>query len=407
MYIKVLKEQEFSEFAKKHVLKSYHQTSNYGNLMTKYGYTKEYIGLCDDNDKIVAASLILFKKLGLLYKYGYAPKGFLMDYYDEELINTFTNLLIKHYQYSQVSFIRINPEISIGDINYKKNFVTTYNTNRDIISNLTNNGFVKINSIASFEAIIPKFNAIIKTKKYNFNELNKNHKANILKANRKGLKLVKGNYEDISTLYEFIKHKKNRPLSYYQDYYQAFKDNADIFLVKIDYNEYLLNVRKLYEEEEQRNTRLYNQLMKKNNERHLMAKMDSDRVLEMYKNEIIEATIGARDNVDKTIAGLMCIRFENRVNIVISGYDKKYRNFAPNYFLHDEVIKHYQRDFDYLELNGITGNRNDKKYKGLNEFKLGFKPEAYEFIGEFDLIISKQGYNYLQVIGLLKKEFKK
>ena len=33
-------------------------------------------------------------------------------------------------------------------------------------------------------------------------------------------------------------------------------------------------------------------------------------------------------------------------------------------------------------------------YYGLNQFKLGFKPALFEYIGEFDLPIDKNKYNY-------------
>ena len=235
MYIRELTEYEFTYFASRHILRNYHQTSNYAKLMSKHGFTYEFIGLFNNNDDLIGASLILFKKVFKFTSYGYAPKGLLMDYYNEDVINEFTRLLKEYYLVKNVAFIRINPEISIGTINYDKNYVIDYNSNRKIINYLRNAGLELNNNTSGFDSIIPKYNAIIKTDKYNFNNIAKNHRKEILKGERKGLELIKVDESYLPYLHEFIKKKKDRPLKYYEDYYEAFKDNVDLFLVKINY----------------------------------------------------------------------------------------------------------------------------------------------------------------------------
>ena len=81
---------EFDEFSKNHPLGSYHQTSNYAITASEEGYDYELLGLKDEDNNLVAASLILLKKMGLFFKYGYAPRGFLIDYYNTDLLTRFT-----------------------------------------------------------------------------------------------------------------------------------------------------------------------------------------------------------------------------------------------------------------------------------------------------------------------------
>ena len=76
---------EFDNFSFNHPLSSYHQSSSYALKMAEQGYEYDLLGLIDDDDNIVAASLILSKKLGMFNRYGYAPKGFLIDYYNPEI----------------------------------------------------------------------------------------------------------------------------------------------------------------------------------------------------------------------------------------------------------------------------------------------------------------------------------
>ena len=182
----------------------------------------------------------------------------------------------------------------------------------------------------------------------------------------------------------------------------------DLFLVSIDSSEYLINSRKLYEEELERNTLLNEEIKRKNTKKIINKKMNSDRKLLAYKNDIQEA-IELNKKKDKIyIAGALVIKYKNRVYILISGYDTKYKSFAPNYFLHYEIMKYYQQEFDYIDLNGMTGDfTNENPYKGLNEFKLGFNPKVYEYIGEYDLPIIGTKYKKLRMNGYLAKTFNK
>jgi len=114
---------EFNNFAYNHPLGSYHQTSNYALLASENGYDYDILGYVDEYNNIHAAALILSKKIGK-YRYGYSPKGFLIDFYNTELVTSFTTAIKKYYHKKGFVFIKINPEISVGSINYKnKNII--------------------------------------------------------------------------------------------------------------------------------------------------------------------------------------------------------------------------------------------------------------------------------------------
>ena len=92
MYIKELTNAEFNLFTDSYPYFSIYQTSEYGFIMNTQNYTSLFLGLIDDNKKVVAASLILIEKEGM-FKYAYAPKGFLIDYNNKELVKEFTKLV--------------------------------------------------------------------------------------------------------------------------------------------------------------------------------------------------------------------------------------------------------------------------------------------------------------------------
>lgn len=409
MYLKELTTHEFTEFQNNHPLSNYHQTINYALLMSEVGYEYDLIGYVDDYEKIVAASLILLKPIGIKCFYGYAPRGFLIDYNNEPLVSNFTNALKKYYYEKNVIFIKINPNVKINEID-NKTFEKLYNTNEDITYLLKSSGYKKLKDNLYFEAQLPRFKAIVDLKNSDSKYFDKNTKNKIKKGIRKGLTFEKCSKDKIHYFYEFIKNKKDKNEYFYQDYYTVFeKDNSiDLFLVSIDYNSFLQNSHYLYNAELDRNTLLNEKLSRNNNNKTINAKMNSDKNLLSYKNDIMEATKGLSDNKSIYLAGALVIKHKDTATVIMSGYDKNYKRFAPNYFLHYSLIKYYKDKYNYLDLNGIVGDfNNENPYTGLNRFKLGFNPNIYEYIGEFDLIVEPKSYQILLENGILAKEFNK
>lgn len=404
MYIKELNIAEFNAFANTCPISSHYQSSDYALLMAENNYEYDLLGFVDELGVIKAACLILIKKLDMTHKYGYSPKGFLIDYFDADLIETFTHK-IKEYYNKRLVFIKINPEIAIGEIN-KKSKITNYNQNIIIRDYLKNIGYTKLKDNLYFEALFPRFNAIINLKEYDFNKLNKNTKNKIRKAEKKGLIFEHTGREGIDTIIEFNNSKENS--YFYKNYYNIFSknNNCEVFLIKIDYEQYLINSKRLYDQELIKNNELSEKLINNSNEITISQKMNSDKNLLSYKNDIEIATIGLRENKTTYVAGALIIKYQKRINIVLSAYNHLYKNFNANYYLFYKIIEEYKQEYKFLDMNGITGDFKDNNpYKGLNEFKIGFNPNIYEFIGEFDLILNEKVYNTLNKKGTLAKEF--
>ena len=100
---------DFEKFVDNHPLRNYAQTSKYAKVMGEKGYLYDYIGYTDDSNNLVAASLILTKKIGAFEKFAYAPKGFLINYYDENLLKMFILDISKYYKDKGFAFINRNP----------------------------------------------------------------------------------------------------------------------------------------------------------------------------------------------------------------------------------------------------------------------------------------------------------
>ena len=409
MSIRELTIDEFNAFVRNSPLGTHYQTFNYALLMGENGYEYELVGMFNEYNQLKAASLILFKNLKMHYKYGYAPKGFILDYFNQEIVSEFAALLKNYYKKKKVVFIKINPEIAISEID-KETGLKTYNWNYNILEIMEKAGFKKLKDNLYFESILPRFSAVVSLKNYSMNSVSKNTRNKIRRAHHHGLHIELAEKSGIDILQKFIKNKRTINEYYYKDYYNVFKkdDMIDLFLVSIDSEEFLINSRELYEKELEINNRLVSLLNRENNKRNLNKKMDSDKKILNYKQDVKFAT-ELNTKKDKVyIAGALVIKYQNRVQILMSGYDKKYKRFEANYYLHDEILKYYQKNYDYAELNGLTGDfSKDNPYLGLNEFKIGFNPRIYEYIGEFDLPLNEKKYLKMRSNGELAKIFNK
>ena len=116
MIVKEISKEEFDSLSKNSMQNSYYQTSNYSTLMKNYKYETMYIGAYHDN-KLLCASLILYKSIAPTIKYGYAPRGFILNYFDKELLETFTKKVKLFFSKKNFAFIKINPEIIYSKIN--------------------------------------------------------------------------------------------------------------------------------------------------------------------------------------------------------------------------------------------------------------------------------------------------
>ena len=407
MYIKELSLMEFSEYSKDNIIGNYYQSINYAMLKAEEGYEYEYIGLVDNTD-IIGAALMLYKRIGNTY-YGYSPRGFLIDYTNSIILEKFTNLIKDYYKKKNFTFIKINPEIAIGKLN-KKTLNFEYNENYNVINNLNRCGYKKLKSNLYFESLLPRINAIVNLQELNVTNFTKNTRNKIKKAIRKGLTLEKAGQDKIPILTNFLKGNLSKDLYYYNDLYNVFNksDDVDFFLVKVDYKKYLINSQHYYNNELNNNIYLNNKMVDKNNSSVINAKMQSDKALLAYKNDIAEASKYLNTNIETYVAGAIVIKYNNRITIQFSGFDRELKRYSANYFLYFAILAYYQQDFKYADLNGITADFDkNNPYHGLNRFKMGFNPDIYEYIGEFDLVINEDTYNHLLKNGSLAKEFNK
>ena len=410
MVIKEIDGDTFNTFAQNHILKNFYQTKEYGTLMEKSDYSVMYIGGFL-NDTIVAGSLILYKTIGPSMKYGYAPRGFLIDYYDEDMLKTFTKKVKDYFFKRAFAFIKINPEITYAQVDLENKSKTINSRNRDLIEQMKELGYDKLKDNLYFESLLPKFTPVIYLPTYDISDLDAALVNSVRDAELSGIKLINGSEDDLEKFYSLIEYKTDKTLAYYKKLYEIFHphDMADLLLVELNYDDYVKFLQKKNMYETERNEQINIEFNRNpNSQDAYRRKMKSDKVLASIASEIVKAnTRMHEDNIKEVLGAALVIKHQGRITIEMVGTIKDYDITDVKSFIYFKIIEEYKKkDYLYCDLNGITGDYSDTNpYRDLNEFKLRFKPNVFEYIGEMDLIVNKPFHQILWSTNKIQKEF--
>ena len=403
MAIRELSKREFDEYAFKHPYRSFYQTSQYGTLMSKHGYNPIYVGL-DEGGIIKAATLILVK-VNAGIKLGYAPRGYLIDFNDYQLVADFTHHLKEYLSKLGIVSLIIDPHITHIERDNKGKPIETKQNGVNISESLKRIGYQHRGFNLYFENLKPRWNMVLKTDANPieiFNSFEKQTRTKIRNSLRKGVEIHKGNKDDLKTFYQMIGKKHSRKYEYYLNMYDIFTrfNMFDIYFAKINTEVFLKNSKLLYEHEVQKNSKLAEQLQKnirnqKQKTKLLNKKIESDKLLNSYKNDIIFGSKLYRESKYIIVSCNAIIKYGNEIFFLIDGINYKFKNFNANHLLKWKIIEEYRTEgYTKFHLNGITGDfTNKNKYNGLFLFKKGFNTKVTEYIGEYSLVINKAKYS--------------
>lgn len=127
---------EFNELACSEPNNSFYQTSNWGEFYSNLKYSPIYIGYKDDKNVYSALGLFLLTKKESLFssREAICPFGFLINYYDTKLVESFTKDLKKFLSKKGVGTLTINPNVP---------YITSRGNNDLLIKNLEKLGYAK------------------------------------------------------------------------------------------------------------------------------------------------------------------------------------------------------------------------------------------------------------------------
>lgn len=407
MKIVKLSSAQFDKYASTHRYRNYYQTSQYANIMVKFGYHAQFLGFVNDDDKVVGATLIIYKNLFMNNKIAYAPHGILFDYEDYENVKEMTKTLKKTLGKQGFMLVRIDPYIPLTIRDNEGNIMNFNNKGNQIIENLTKSGFKYKGKNLYFETEKPRWESLVLLQKdirEIFNKVDKRTRNKLRRATNSGVIIVKDENKNINDLYRFVSKKEKKPLSYFKAIYESYEPNVDIYYAKINTETFVINSRRNYEKEIEYNDTLTEKVQDmtlddEERESYLNKKMESDRLITTYKNNLLTATELLKSNPDGIpIGAAMVIKYDNAAYVFTEGIDEEYGYLNAITLLRWQLIDDYNRQgMKYVNLNAVVGEfENQNEYSGLNESKLGFGSIVTEYIGEFDIVLNNLMYSWYQ-----------
>lgn len=404
MKIVKLKPGQFDKFATTHRYRNYYQTSMYANVMSKFGYTTQFLGMVNNQNKLIGASLIIYKEVFMGHKMAYAPRGFLFNYENKETIQELAEKLKKVLGKQGFILLRMDPYIPLTIRDSDGNIMNFNNKGNNIIENLKTAGFSYKGKNLFFETEKPRWEALVLLRRDLrdiFAKLDKRTRNKIRRSTNSGVEIFKDSEKNVEELYKFIEKKEKKPLSFYKTLCEKFNDNLEIYYAKLNTQTFLINSKRNYEKEMENNKNLAENVQNMNideKERndYLNKKMESDKLITSYKKNLLISTDLLKSNPEGLIiAGAIIIKYDNAAYIFTEGLDENYGYLNPNYLIKWQLINDYNNEgLKYVNLNAIVGEFEKKnEFSGLNEAKLGYNTTITEYIGEFDIILNNFSYN--------------
>ena len=413
--LKELTNDEFDEFSKNYNISSVYQTSQYALTMNNQDYDSILLGLVDSNDIIQAATLILITN-NRKFKFAYSPRGYLIDYRNEELVTLFTRFIKEYLNKNNIVTLKINPPIFKTIYYIKENNIYKNNYYDHILNFLISLGYKHLGYNSYFEGIRPRFEAVINLEsdeKDIFDNLKRELKTKIRNAKKTGIKIIKGNDNDLNILYDQIKIKYPRNFKYLEDTYKFFKKNnsIDFYYTKLDTVKYLQETGKSLEEKENEVLKINNKIQSNNSSnKNISKKMNMDLDVYKYNKQLVKATKLLKEYPDGLITSSALIaKYKDEVTLLIDGHNKLYKNLNAKHLLIWELCKIYKKEgYKKFNLGGIANiNIDDNKYKGLNNFKQSFNPYIIEYMGDLEIITNSSLYfmysNSIAIKNIIKK----
>lgn len=399
MELRELTKKEFDSYALNHPLGSFQQTSFWGRFMEGDKFHAYYVGGFIKEHLVGASLLLSYERKKGKERLFYAPRGFLIDYKNEELLKEFTEEVKKFIIEKHGVFLKIDPYILVRDRNSEGNIIEGGVYNDFVEVNLTNANFVKVN-----DRIQPKWLSRINLKEKTiddiFNNFSSKARQTVRRNERLGFKVREFDFKDIDKFIDIINNesKKYRTIvptkTFYLDLKQAFDGNIKFMEVYFKRDEVTNNIDKMISEViKEKEVRINNYHNSKMTAEYFIDKELEDeeeiKRLESLKDYFSKCS----DDVGMGI--YMFITIGNEVVALNGGIVDEYNKLDASYTLHYEMIRYAIENgykyYNLYEIGDITDSNN--KLKNSYNYKKNFGGEVIELVGEYDLVINPKYTN--------------
>lgn len=393
MELRELTKKEFDSYALNHPLGSFQQTSFWGRFMEGDKFHAYYVGGFIKEHLVGASLLLSYERKKDKERVFYAPRGFLIDYKNEELLKEFTEEVKKFIIEKHGVFLKIDPYILVRDRDSEGKIIEGGVYNDFVEVNLTNANFVKVN-----DRIQPKWLSRINLKDKSiddiFNSFSPKARQTVRRNERLGFKVRDFDFKDIDKFIDIIDNESKKyntiipTKTFYLDLKQTFDGNIKFIEVYFKKDEVISNIDKMIiDVNKEKEVRINNYHNSKMTAEYFIDKELEDEEEIKRLDNLKDYFSKCSDDVSMGI--YMFITIGNEVVALNGGIVDEYNKLDASYTLHYEMIKYaIENGYKYYNLYEIGDiNDSNNKLKNSYNYKKNFGGEVVELVGEYDLVI--------------------
>ena len=396
-FIQNVEMSKYREFENAHKKSHFLQSYEWGQFCKDAkGQVPRYVGMEDNDGNLIASCLILLRKTPFGFSYGYAPRGFVLDYNNKDVIKVFTNYLKQYMKDNKIIYIKFDPDIKYQDIDDDGNKIDGGENNYELYNYMLSLGYKHTGFYKLYEGNQPRYTFRIDLKKP-WEEIEAKFNKSFMKSVKRSYSynLVVDNDVKVDDFYRLIQSNSSKDdfdphsLEYYKIFSEEMSkdNNMKYFNISIRPKELLDNISKEIDElnkelevNKKKEADIKNKIARLEKEREVFSKIDKDEVC---------------------VCSLICTYTKNRAwSLYIGSDDLANFTFAVTRSYYEAIKDAYDKGYEFFDLFGTPGDPNTK-YKNLaklHDFKRKFGDEYIEFIGEFDLVNNKILYKMLPIM---------
>ena len=391
--------QEHDDFVKHSSQTNLLQSASWAKV--KDNWDNERIGFYKNN-QLVASASILIKPLPLSMTMLYIPRGPIMDYQDQELLDFVLTSLKKFAKTKKALFIKFDPSLFLVQNQSGEERQDNPKT-LDLINNLQKAGAIWLGRTELLdETIQPRLQANIYKENFSEELLSKSTRQAIRTARNKGIQVQFGGSElldDFSALMKKTENRKSihlRGKDYYQKLLDTYPEQSYITLASINLNERLesLQVQKSKAEKE----------ASKFTEKTKPGKIENNKQEQKRLQEEMDflAEKMTQGAITVPLSGTLVLEYGTTSENIYAGMDEEYRRYQPAILTWYETAKHaFERGSNWQNMGGVENDLDG----GLYHFKSKFNPTIEEYAGEFNLPTNPL-YHLSNIAYTLRKKFR-
>ncbi|MGM9948085.1 peptidoglycan bridge formation glycyltransferase FemA/FemB family protein [Floccifex sp.] len=392
--------EEYTRFQKGHPYNNFLNSIETYEFEIKEGHECELVGMKEGNEVLCACFLMKYPMMKC-FSYYYAPRGFLIDYSDVELLKQFTKELIRFCRKKGIVEVIVDPYILIQERNQEGQIVENGFHHKDILNTLQSLGYIHKGFSIGYDSNMQGMRWMYamdlngKTKDSLWKSLHQQTRWSINRTIKYQMQVRDLSIDELDIFVDILNQTgkrrgfETRDKSFFVNQMNCYKDKMKCKLAYLD-----ISLLKKYLNEEKQSL-----LMDLSNVELKLGQVSNSKKFNKKKKVVLEALeinekrykeANSLEQQYGTIIPMAASTFiydQDEVIYLMSGAYEEFRDFYASYAIQWNVIQE-ALDMGYNKYNfyGISGNFDpeDENY-GVYAFKKGFPGRVEELIGDFDL----------------------